>query len=501
MKTKKFITLLTTLLTLTALLLTLTLLPTLIAAEFLPCGPDCKGPGLCDDPCTLYPTPAGYHDNDYQKLIAFALQDDNAAKLGLDLSAPDTWWDSSVGVVLWNDSAPKRATVISFFDMDLTGRLDLSEFAALYHVNVRENNLTAVNVSGCTALEIIDVGVNRLTAIDLSTNTALTGFGAEYNRLQTLDLSNNPMLQVLNVRGNNLRALNLSNNTALVEVLVQNNQLTSLDVSACPDVEILDAENNRLTEFISSNNPQLRILSLQNNQLQALDLSRYVYLSNLCVSNNKLTSLDISNSTTYLSNLEADNNRLRELDISNNQQLRTVHLSDNLISDISSLEDLPNLQRVTIDKNLLDLDDTKTSGAIAKIQATVQYWYDWQKNIFDYPGIEDDFYVVYTPQKCLECEVYPCICCEVCGTYPCICPKPPSGIPTNTDNASENAAEYTKGDVNGDGKITTLDALLVLKHIAGKAPLTGPSLTAADINSDGKVETSDAVAILKIAAN
>lgn len=59
--------------------------------------------------------------------------------------------------------------------------------------------------------------------------------------------------------------------------------------------------------------------------------------------------------------------------------------------------------------------------------------------------------------------------------------------------------EYTLGDVNNDGKISSIDALLVLKHVARieDSILTGTYLAAADVNKDSTVSSLDALLILK----
>ncbi|MBO8182948.1 MAG: hypothetical protein H0Z28_09180 [Archaeoglobus sp.] len=55
--------------------------------------------------------------------------------------------------------------------------------------------------------------------------------------------------------------------------------------------------------------------------------------------------------------------------------------------------------------------------------------------------------------------------------------------------------EANKGDVNGDGEITSVDALLALQMSVGKLE---PNMIA-DMNDDGKVKPDDALKILKIA--
>ena len=60
--------------------------------------------------------------------------------------------------------------------------------------------------------------------------------------------------------------------------------------------------------------------------------------------------------------------------------------------------------------------------------------------------------------------------------------------------SNNNTSTSTKGDVNGDGKIDSADALLTLKSSVGLASV---SSTTADVNNDGKVDSSDALLILK----
>lgn len=73
-----------------------------------------------------------------------------------------------------------------------------------------------------------------------------------------------------------------------------------------------------------------------------------------------------------------------------------------------------------------------------------------------------------------------------------------SGIVLNTANAAVNL-----GDINGDNKIDSKDAVLVLKdyaeNLAGKS--TAIDKTVADVNADNSVDSKDAVWILRYYAN
>lgn len=56
----------------------------------------------------------------------------------------------------------------------------------------------------------------------------------------------------------------------------------------------------------------------------------------------------------------------------------------------------------------------------------------------------------------------------------------------------------TKGDINADGKINSLDALLILQKAVGKIELNSDQSEAADINSDENINSYDALVALRI---
>ena len=61
-------------------------------------------------------------------------------------------------------------------------------------------------------------------------------------------------------------------------------------------------------------------------------------------------------------------------------------------------------------------------------------------------------------------------------------------------------AAYTSnaaGDANGDGKVNSTDALLILQHSVGLR-VTNLDKTAADVNKDGSINSTDALTVLQI---
>jgi len=64
----------------------------------------------------------------------------------------------------------------------------------------------------------------------------------------------------------------------------------------------------------------------------------------------------------------------------------------------------------------------------------------------------------------------------------------------------EYQSSGTLGDVNGDGKVNSIDALWVLQSAAKSRTLNETQQFAADVNKDGKVNSIDALWILQVAA-
>ena len=55
---------------------------------------------------------------------------------------------------------------------------------------------------------------------------------------------------------------------------------------------------------------------------------------------------------------------------------------------------------------------------------------------------------------------------------------------------------HLKGDINGDGRVTTIDFVRVNSHARGVTLLSGYELKCADVvGADGKVTTADAIRI------
>ncbi len=175
--------------------------------------------------------------------------------------------------------------------------LDVSGCTALTWLNCSNNQLTSLDVSGCTALTTLYCGENQLTSLDLSGCTALATFECYNNQLTSLDVSGCTSLTSLTCYENQLTSLNVSGCTALTYLWCSKNQLTSLDVSDCVALTKLKCWVNQLTSLDVSDCTALTTLFCYHNQLTSLDVSGCSALVWLSCSSNPLTSLDASGCT------------------------------------------------------------------------------------------------------------------------------------------------------------------------------------------------------------
>ena len=266
---------------------------------------------------TRYPTPGGYNDNDYQKLVTFLeLEDESGVRNGEKISEnydpqdPTTWEGTT-----WENG---NIFQIDFYDRNLIGKLDVSNCTELVELDCSYNQLTELDISNNTAMWYLDCGDNQLTELDVSNNTALEHLGCYNNQLTELDISNNTELVELDCSYNQLTELDISNNTAMWYLDCGYNQLTELDVSNNTALVYLNCGYNQLTELDISNNTALEHLVCDNNQLTELDISNNTAMWILSCRNNQLTSLNLesSYSLSFLADrVEAEGNGFIAVDL------------------------------------------------------------------------------------------------------------------------------------------------------------------------------------------
>lgn len=125
--------------------------------------------------------------------------------------------------------------------------LNVQGCASLQWLQCDLNKLTELNVQGCTALQFLQCNRNQLTALNVQGLTALRGLNCDGNWLTVLNMQGLTALQRLNCYGNKLTALDVQGLTALQELECFNNQLAELNVQGCTALKTLKCNHNQLT--------------------------------------------------------------------------------------------------------------------------------------------------------------------------------------------------------------------------------------------------------------
>ena len=162
----------------------------------------------------------------------------------------------------------------------------------------------------------------------------VTYLDVKNNNITALDVSNNTSLLYLNCTGNKISKLDINKNIMLEELYCANNKLTNLDVSSNAELKELNCSTNKLKKLDVSKNNQLQLLDCSNNSLAGnLNVSKNIKLEKLSCYVNKLTNLDVSNNIK-LKYLYCNDNKLTDLDVSNNLYLEELNCTQKTMKEL-----------------------------------------------------------------------------------------------------------------------------------------------------------------------
>ena len=129
-------------------------------------------------------------------------------------------------------------TFLNCGDNKLT-ELKIVGFTRLGRLFCRNNWLTTLDVSNCTALTTVECADNQLETLNIIGCTAMTGLWSQNNKLTTLDVSNNTELESLYCFNNQIESLDVSDCIALTTLWCYDNNIkgTNMDtfISSLPN--------------------------------------------------------------------------------------------------------------------------------------------------------------------------------------------------------------------------------------------------------------------------
>ena len=177
---------------------------------------------------------------------------------------------------------------LSCHGQDIT-ELDLSGCTALETLNCYKNEMKSLNLSGCSALYLVHCQDNSLTNLVLSGCNRIIELTCCDNHLSNLDLSDCSILRTLDCSGNRFTELDVSNFSKLRCLYCHKNQLNYLNVSGCKKLEILWCNNNYLSNLYLNGLTLLQKLYCEKNYIKSLNLSSCPNCDLVCDKSVKVT--------------------------------------------------------------------------------------------------------------------------------------------------------------------------------------------------------------------
>lgn len=242
------------------------------------------------------PENAKFNTAEVTKLKEFANTSNNLEVLGWDIDNPASY----VGIQWILINGTYYVDKIYLSDLQLSGNADISKFAYVKQVDISNNNIVEVNVSGCSSLEKLNVCSNKITRLNIS----------NASKLNTLFCSDNYLMDNLS---DDIISLAKQENDAVVEIYPQytnaladqfdEKELKTLKESigsAIPDIDWEHPGLNNYFQWTKTDDRYfLKGLDLSGTEVSGnIDLSEFTELSKVNFFKTKIKSITLPSSTT-----------------------------------------------------------------------------------------------------------------------------------------------------------------------------------------------------------
>ncbi|MGI5117811.1 leucine-rich repeat domain-containing protein [Treponema sp. SP13] len=221
-------------------------------------------------------------------------------------------------------------------------------------LNCGRNQLTAINVQDCTALQGLNCDENQLKALNVQGLSALKELKCSKNQLTDLKVQGLSALQWLNCDENQLKALNVQGLSNLKKLNCEANQLTALNVQGLSALQWLNCSKNNLTALNVQGLSALEELRCWGNKLTSLNVHGLSNLQKLNCGTNELTSLNVQG-LSKLKELSCDENKLTDLNVQGLSALQTLYCNANGLTSLG-IQGLSNLKELSCTFNQLNAE-------------------------------------------------------------------------------------------------------------------------------------------------
>lgn len=249
-------------------------------------------------------------------------------------------------------------TALTELNLNYTLTSDISQLADMTRLRwlyLQDNQISDLDpVSKMGFLERLDLGKNRIQNID-----PLIWLGN--NNMRILKLNDNQISSLWGIKGlTRLEELNLANNQITnIAYLLEMDQLITLDLSGNRIASVSEFEGRRNVW------PNLQVLNMNENDLGSLKDLVWLWqyqnskIREIDLAGNELSEVNYLYGLSNLEYVDLRNNQIAEIyvlaKLSQNSpsRIRVAHLENNQIRYLYSLEEMPYLEELYLDSNLL----------------------------------------------------------------------------------------------------------------------------------------------------
>ncbi len=245
--------------------------------------------------------------------------------------------------------------------------LNVSGNTNLTNLSCTDNHLDAISWTGCP-LGQLDISNNDFISIDLSQQLSLHTIQANHNRLITMDASQNSNLMNLSVGYNQIKQIKLPEGFLFL-LEVGNNPLKDIDFTKTPALLYLDISYTQITELDLSKNTNLTALFIENLSIEKINNSPICDTSFFAFPN--LWQLNIAYTPFVALNIER-NPSIMELNISgtgitrldlSNQKMEYLYATHSQLTNLTyERSNFDKLYELRIERTPFEEDSVNMSG-------------------------------------------------------------------------------------------------------------------------------------------
>lgn len=467
---------------------------------------------LKDDPEVQSGVIESYNEYDVAKIREFLeIEDENGVKNGekivkfegdyYDPDDPSTW-----SCLLWTEDGHLRA--IQFWSHNFTeftydpeldaevpvspddllvGTLDVSGMQELIGVNIPQNLIDGVIADDCPKLEMFVCGApnpfgNRVVTVSANNCPNLFFIEADCCFQESIGISGCMNIdEMFMCHTPNLTSVCFDDCRGSLRAFSANyGGLSEVDISGMNNLEFFHVAYTNVSKVIAENNNSDFELDIGYTPLTELDLSGCPNINGLYFDYLHITELDLSNHTN-LQAIVGPGAELERLDVGNSGMVY-----------YTNMQEMPNLRELIVRPygNRLHIEGENCTivVAIAIIYfggaETIFTSAQPDSSEYDFVGwVDADSGEIISRETAYQFDEA-MIRRMMEGDINLIARFRPAGT--------------LEGDINGDGKISVSDALLVMRHSMGFYELSPDQFELADMNDDGVVDQTDSILILRV---